>query len=630
MVANASGIDVTNPKPNKVFQDDASLGITERYFHHIAEDKNQVIMTISFKLKMPPQARHVSETRLVDLLKLAQSKHFRLSSYVDYDTQVGHTFSKTADQLPLLYRFVPTRDPAVWRRVFDEELNAHFDVHDMRFPLWRVAIVGVPELAGAGIPLSPADIEADAPGTSFDILFSFHHCIGDGLSMLAYARSFLAECTAANINAESLHLDQVQVSQTPPPLLDNYIHSSIFSAIPTGFGLWLQSARKKNMHKFKHLLPDISKPLPALPPPASYPTNTFSSGSVVPATGPAVPEISKPSTPLIVQVPQTPSPAPEIAPVAEIAPAVGPAAGTPISVSPEPAAAPAAPAPAAHDLLQEHIKRTFNPYLATQVRFHTFDAAYVGDLLKSTKANGTTVAALLIVNALSSCRATFAPIAEQRKKHLPRHQGWVATTALRHLIPGSKLLYGADKQTDFATMIFGGYSGSISEPRITIDGKSEFWDRCRRVRKTIGSAAFTSMRRNKLFNWVYRHQSLYKALYKMVDLGQMSHGYSCEVANLGAWDYPAAAPNAPASDDRARLEWFGGTLNCSFEGSRALFTLGVITLGSEMSVTIAYDRNVISEELADDFSRIFKESMDKVRANGAGKIKLSDLTGVKA
>ncbi|KAH6590174.1 hypothetical protein BASA50_009587 [Batrachochytrium salamandrivorans] len=618
MIAAASGI---NGKKNQLFPD-CSLGIIERYFHHSPSHQTQVIMAISLRLRLPPQAEHISETRILDLLKLAQAKHFRLASHIDYESHNATLLGRTAADLHLLHRFVPSHNGSgsdVWRRVMIEELNAHFDLYDPTVPLWRVAIVAPPSVAGDGIQLIPSSATANSPSCmpptidatspiSFDLVFTFHHCIGDGLSMLAFARTFLAECTAANFNALSLHLDQVPVSTEPPLLLDNYIRPSFFGIFPAIFGLLPMLGYRYRLHRFRHLLAASLRQQHLSSSRSSL--ESFSRLSISSTT----PLLTAPAKePTLVSTPCIPFDPVQKQPIHSDAQGVS-----------DPQASP-------------RLKLSYDPLLPTQSRFLMYDAAFVTDLLKHTKANHTTIAAVLIVASLACVRAIFADTARSTQSHLPRYQGWVATTSLRHLIPGSLLLHGVDKQNDAATMVFGGYSGSISEMTVGVDDRHEFWERCRRVRRTIGSggAMFTAMRRAKLLNWVYRRPGLFKKLIHAVDVKHFSHGYSVEVANLGAWAYPTASAsshtltqtsNANATQDtRAVLEWFGGTLNASFEGSRGLFTLGVITLGNDMSVAITYDRTVVSEDLADRFVSLFDATLYAARQSLGSRIKLGDM-----
>ena len=69
----------------------------------------------------------------------------------------------------------------------------------------------------------------------FEIMFTFHHCLGDGLSMFAYARTFL-ECTdAEHFNSEDLGLENIPVAKEPPPLLDNLLNPHLLEVLPGNF-----------------------------------------------------------------------------------------------------------------------------------------------------------------------------------------------------------------------------------------------------------------------------------------------------------------------------------------------------------------------------------------------------------
>ena len=95
--------------------------------------------------------------------------------------------------------------------------------------------------------------------------------------------------------------------------------------------------------------------------------------------------------------------------------------------------------------------------LRTNVRYLKYDDKFVTQLRKISKSHGTTIAAVLIVNALASVRTAFTPIALKTNKKLPSRQAWVVTNSMRHLLPNSSLLSGSDKQTDPSISIFGGY-----------------------------------------------------------------------------------------------------------------------------------------------------------------------------
>ena len=60
--------------------------------------------------------------------------------------------------------------------------------------------------------------------------------------------------------------------------------------------------------------------------------------------------------------------------------------------------------------------------------------------------------------------------------------------------------------------------------------------------------------------------------------------------------------------------------------ARGLFTLGVITLGGNMSVMIAYDKTAVSETDANLFVRSFSNGLKKLQ--NPGKISVLDVRSV--
>jgi hypothetical protein len=263
----------------------------------------------------------------------------------------------------------------------------------------------------------------------------------------------------------------------------------------------------------------------------------------------------------------------------------------------------------------------------TRARFLWFDDEFTSALRKKSKSEGTTVASVLVVAALAAVRSSFStlpnstptsdtsPSSQKNKKKpsLPSRQGWVVTTSVRHLLPQSKLLQGGERQTDEALKIFGGYAGSVTNASLKITDSSDVWERSRSVRKSIAMCYRASIQRMQLMNYCYRHPKLWKKIASNVDLSKLSRSYSVEVANLGAWDWPCGAPDAPASDARIRLEHFAGAINASFDGVRGLFTLGVITVGGNMSVAVCYNSGSIFEEEAETFCRSFSEGLQKMK-----------------
>jgi hypothetical protein len=270
-------------------------------------------------------------------------------------------------------------------------------------------------------------------------------------------------------------------------------------------------------------------------------------------------------------------------------------------------------------------KSTGNSNHKTSQRFLFFDGDYSTSLRKNCKANGTTIASALIVIALGAIRSTFATVLKERNIRMPSSQGWIVTSSMRHLLPNSKLLEGSDKQEDPSLMTFGGYGGSISDPKLRVVEGTKFWKQCRSVRRTIGKQFFPSMRKMKLMNWVHRHPRIWKYLEKKADLEAVTRTYSVELANLGAWNNPCANSSAHEDDERVRSSWFCGSLNNSFLGARALFSLGVVTLDNDLSITIAYNCATITEEQADDFAAMFKSALNIILSQDSKDIKIGEL-----
>ena len=202
----------------------------------------------------------------------------------------------------------------------------------------------------------------------------------------------------------------------------------------------------------------------------------------------------------------------------------------------------------------------------TSTRFLFYDEQFVSTLRKNAKKEGTTIAAVLVVLALSAVRTAFSNVKKYKKKKFPARQGWVVTNSMRHLLPNSKLLYGADKQTDPSVNVFGGYAGSLANASLKLCDKHDFWERSRTVRRGIITSFRTSLTRLKFANYIYRRPKLFNFIKKRVQLDKLSRQFSVEFANLCAWDAPTATPNSPEDDMRLRLDKFGGIINSSFDG----------------------------------------------------------------
>jgi hypothetical protein len=84
----------------------------------------------------------------------------------------------------------------------------------------------------------------------FEIAFSFHHCLGDGLSMWAFARTFLKYCEKEYFVKPDLELQKVPLDQDPPPILDNLMNPSLFEVLPGEF-VSTNNAQKTNAQSWK-------------------------------------------------------------------------------------------------------------------------------------------------------------------------------------------------------------------------------------------------------------------------------------------------------------------------------------------------------------------------------------------
>ncbi|KAJ3193214.1 hypothetical protein HDU67_005206, partial [Dinochytrium kinnereticum] len=361
----------------------------------------------------------------------------------------------------------------------------------------------------------------------FEIMFTFHHCLGDGLSMFAYARTFLECANAEHLNSDDLHLENIPVVQFPPPLIDNLLDPWFLEVVPVIGGMAVRNLSKKGK-RFKGRKGASGEPEEK----AVRPTAVVKKGG------------------------RSPSPAPG----AERSPSPAPSAGEE-----------GGPSTGAVNGVTNIPKQVNTAY--TRVRFLWFDAEFISALRKKSKSEGTTIAAVLVVASLAAVRTSFAKMPKYAKKALPSHQGWVVTNSVRHMLPMSNLIKGGDREIDEGLKLFGGYAGSVTNSSLLLEDSSDVWERCRVVRKSIGRCFRDSIQRMKLMNYCYRHPSLWRMIEKKVDLAKLSRSYSVEVANLGAWEYPAAPPFAPATDERVRLDHFGGVVNSSFDGVRGLFTV---------------------------------------------------------
>ncbi|KAJ3044428.1 hypothetical protein HDV00_002321 [Rhizophlyctis rosea] len=589
-----------------------ALSITERFFYNSPPGKPQVIMTFVLRLQPPPQVPHLTITRIVDILRLSASSHHRLISYIDPKTQITHPLGKTAADFNLPYRVIKRSGPETWANAFRRELNTNFDISDITKPLWRVSIIaggkvgGVEEEGddgrtvvegGEGVEGKEKDGEVEEGSViltssqganfgndlAFDVMFSFHHCLGDGLSMFAFARTFTALCDAKHFNAPDLHLENVLLDVNPPPIIDNLVNPYLIEVLPVAAGMAFRYLGGKRHARFKGRLgiPNFRDSLPA-----QHAQNPPQTPSLTSAGSGPIPDI----------------------------PSVAIATST-IHGDPDPT-------------LPNQLFPQFPPALSrpssTNVRFLWFDESFTSQLRARSKAQGTTIAAVLVVNALAAVRSTYGAWAKYKEGKMPDRQGWVVTNSVRHMLPGSNLVNGADKEDDPALKVFGGYSGSAMNNSLKLSDSHEFWERCRTVRRSIAFSFRASIQRLKLINYTYRHKSLWRAVNRNTDLSKLSRAYSVEVANLGAWKYPGADMSAGEGDERMRIAYFAGLVNASFDGARGLFTLGVLTLGGNMSLSVGYDSKAVSEKDADIFVQAFKRGMEKLRET-EGKITVLDV-----
>ncbi|RKO90454.1 hypothetical protein BDK51DRAFT_11863, partial [Blyttiomyces helicus] len=546
------------------------LSITERIFYASKPGRPQVVMGIMIRLRPPPtlSPSKFTVTRIIDLLRLAAASHYRLISYIDPQTMLCHRLGNTVADFHLPHRIVPRgsgedswRNEATWETVFREEINRTFDTSDTSKPLWRVALIVPPEMMEGEGERRVGRVEGGALRPYVELMHTFHHCLGDGLSMFSFSRSFLDLCDKERFDVEDLKLGEVELTTVPPPVLDNLVNPSVFEVLPVATGMAFRFLSGKRHRKFKGRV----------------------EGEAPPTTTSTAPTEQKP---------------------------LMAAPSTSVSTASLPTAVPI-PRPLT------------NPTSGTLTRFLWFDSDFISALRKKSKSEGTTIAAVLVVNALAAVRSTYATWDKYRRKPLPSRQGWVVTNSVRHMLPGSRLIHGADKQSDPASMVFGGYSGSVMNANLHLSDTHAFWERARVVRRAISKCLRSSIARLKLVNYVYRHPKLWAYVNSKADLAKMSRAYSVEVANLGAWDYPAALPTASPSDTRARLEHFAGVVNSSFDGVRGLFTLGVITLAGNMSIAVAYDASAVSEEDADVFVGAFAEGLRRVK-EAEGRISIMD------
>jgi hypothetical protein len=65
-------------------------------------------------------------------------------------------------------------------------------------------------------------------------------------------------------------------------------------------------------------------------------------------------------------------------------------------------------------------------------------------------------------------------------------------------------------------------------------------------------------------------------------------------------------------------------VNADFDGARALFILGTITVGGNMSIVASYDTSAVSPEDSETFARVFERILVRL-VESDEKIKIGDL-----
>jgi hypothetical protein len=127
----------------------------------------------------------------------------------------------------------------------------------------------------------------------------------------------------------------------------------------------------------------------------------------------------------------------------------------------------------------------------------------------------------------------------------------------------------------------------------------------------------------KLMNYIFRKPKLWARLQSKVNLEDVTRSYSVEVANLGSWSNPYSPNNKRA--DLATADWFAGSLNNSFHGARAIFTIALISIDNVMSFSVAYDMSVITAEEGELFVSSIQNALTRMKSSHGGKILVKDL-----
>ncbi|NEP59264.1 MAG: hypothetical protein F6K31_19985 [Symploca sp. SIO2G7] len=125
-------------------------------------------------------------------LFLLQQRHPYLQMHIAKNTDGMYFVTQEINEIPL--RIVEKTKENQWLEVIEEELNHKID--SLRSPLIKLAYI-------------PAAIGSDL----FDLIFTIHHSISDGVSLIQLCREFLNYC-ASITDGKQVEVDQLPVS--PP------------------------------------------------------------------------------------------------------------------------------------------------------------------------------------------------------------------------------------------------------------------------------------------------------------------------------------------------------------------------------------------------------------------------------
>jgi hypothetical protein len=202
------------------------LSIVERFFHYMPSNSAQVVLTYGAGLILPKNSTFLSVSRVVDVAKLTAAEIYRTACSVDYNTQTFQPIADTANNLIVPHKFTELKGKEHVQEVMKAEVNQRYNVNNSNTPLWNIHILGPKEMV-EGIQIKEGE---DAP--LFYVFWSFHHCISDGLSGLAFIRLFMTKLVPEAFHQQPLDLSAIPVTKTPPFLMDNYIDANFFQLIP--------------------------------------------------------------------------------------------------------------------------------------------------------------------------------------------------------------------------------------------------------------------------------------------------------------------------------------------------------------------------------------------------------------